>query len=240
MVKSRWDYGDAGDKYPLQKGEVWRVGNHWLTVLDHADAGEPSRRYLGFLAARGVKPDAVFVDPPWDRGNARAFRTKAFGESEAVDFDGLITSVLAAVSASGVRVFTVEMGVRNADAVCAAIASAFPGFAVDTVGGLYYKKKPCVYIVAGDESRMVNACATQIMSLNDTEAPMAFALACGCPVLYHPCMGRGLMATTAQKIGISSVGSELNPRRLAVTVDLLVKATGERPVLEGKWMEHSG
>ena len=42
-------------------------------------------------------------------------------------------------------------------------------------------------------------------------------------VIFDPCTGQGLTAVTAQRLGHVFVGTELHPRRMAVTIDKLCK-----------------
>ena len=58
-------YGDAGDRIPVNIGDVWAVGDHRFMCGDAEIEG------LGdFQRLLPHAPDLIYVDPPWGPGNA--------------------------------------------------------------------------------------------------------------------------------------------------------------------------
>ena len=104
---SAWQYASTGGtNYPVQPGEVWRADHHVLACGD-LEQGDGLR-----LIERAGRPDLIYCDPPWNPGNAAAFRTKA-GMPRRVDFSGFLIRLLTVTRHADRDVF-VEMGLQNA------------------------------------------------------------------------------------------------------------------------------
>jgi hypothetical protein len=209
-------YGDAGDRYPVEVGDVWQIGKHILACGDlEMGAG------VEFLATyvRGGRPDVSFVDPPWNAGNARSFRTKA-GVGRAVNFYRLISKVLETLAKSRRDVF-IEMGVSECDNVRARLEE-YGARLLDTWDITYYRKNPC-RLLWGTFTGQAYPRLLDCNRLDDEVAtPKVIAAAAGRgDIVFDPCMGRGLSAVSALRAGATAAGLELNPRRLAVTIDKL-------------------
>src|SRR5579872_6851220 len=114
----RWTYGDAGDRYKVQPGDIWAVGDHRLGCadLEFGQVAEFCRRFGPW--------DIFYSDPPWNAGNAKAFRTKAAAETPSiatrvVDFPAFLGRILGLIVAAPARpnLVMMEMGVDTADAL---------------------------------------------------------------------------------------------------------------------------
>ena len=104
---SPWHYASTGGlNYPVQPGDVWRAGPHVIACGD-LEAGDGLRLVDKFGA-----PDLVYSDPPWNDGNAGAFRTKA-GTPRQVNFTAFLDQLLTVVRMARRDVF-LEMGLANA------------------------------------------------------------------------------------------------------------------------------
>lgn len=221
-----WDYGDAGDRWDVDPGSLWEVGPHRLACTDLQEREQVDAA----LAFFGDAPEMVYTDPPWDAGNARSFRTKANAqtpsiETRKVEFGGFIDSVIDVVSLSRGPVF-MEMGVKEVERVKQHIG-AHGGSVWEVVPITYYRTKPCVLIHASFSPSYMNgpgASIADLTGMDDDHTPLACIerFATRGPVL-DVCMGRGLTAVSADKAGKIAWGIELNPRRLAVTIDKLAE-----------------
>jgi hypothetical protein len=213
--KGRWRYGDAGDRYPTEEGDIWAVGPHILAC------GDLEKGAARLLLERYPHVHMVMCDPPWDSGNARSFRTKA-GVSRPVSFLTLMHSILeVGPLVEGAWFF--EMGNRNAPLVAEAIRQ-LDGYFLNQWNTYYYKTKPCVI-----QAFTWNSALLPFDDLGpsgiDEEQSFTWALGVGCHVgntVLDLCIGRGLTARVAHKQGKRVLGLELHPRRLAVTIDWLV------------------
>lgn len=212
-VDGVWQYGDAGDRFPVELGDIWEVGPHVFACGD-LELGHAAK----LLTYAGV-PDVVYTDPPWNKGNARAFRTKA-GDSRAVDFLGsLLPAILSVVK--GVEHAAIEMGNFHADDLRWLITSK-GGVVLADWKITYYRKNPSrlLHCTFTGEPPLVDSCD----GMDDDDTPQWFlerVASKGC-VVFDPCMGRGLTSRVADDLGMKALGMELHPRRLAVSIDRLV------------------
>ena len=67
--ENKWEYDGSIKKYPIAPGEVWEQEGNKVAINDIFDG----------LPAFMKEADLVFIDPPWNLGNANAFVTKAAG-----------------------------------------------------------------------------------------------------------------------------------------------------------------
>lgn len=220
-------YGDAGDQYPVQPGEVYQVGPHVLACGDHErDAGRE------FIERFARLPALSLSDPPWGLGYATGYRTKAGVKGGAVDWPKLrqkITGLLVQAR----RAAVIEMGNKEAD-----------NFALDMISAgwvhaatwpiTYYAKRPCSFMLFTPPGGRLTL-PSDPTDLDEPEATeWAVKLLCDPgEVVFDPCMGQGLTATTAHRLGRHAAGVELHPRRLAVTIRKLVDLGCPEPVLIG-------
>jgi hypothetical protein len=227
----RFAYGPSWEKYPVMPGDLWRVGDHHLLCGDlEVGAGEDFFRLMGEHDPL-MFPTMAYTDPPWDAGNARSFRTKAHTstpeiETRAVIFKSLIWKGLQALDQVQGPVF-VEMGLRN------------HGFVVDLAKEAgymhlqswpitYYKTKPCKLILLSKHTVGLGSDGSP-RGMDEPAGWCIFAASNPGDVVFDPFMGQGLVAEEAARLGRIAWGIELNPRRLAVTLAKLAKATGEEP-----------
>jgi hypothetical protein len=217
---------DTGD-YPVETGDVWTLHSREhatpIAALACCDLNQPAAldRALNLI---GEEPAAGFVDPPWNGGNARSFRTKAGLATEGpIDFPALINVVLRRLP----NECAIEMGIAATPAVINQAESL--GFThVNTYETTYYRKNPCRLIVFGH--RII----PDAFGADDAHLPglVTRALVPQNGVLIDPMFGRGLAAVSAVGIGRRFVGSELNPRRVAITLQKLARLTGLTPTKE--------
>ena len=222
-ITREYKYGDAGDRYPIKMGETWRVGDAVLRCGD-LEAGDGMKLVLDYKE----RPKLMVTDPPWNSGNARTFRGKA-GLDRPVDFPNLMSCVLELGVLCKGEVW-IEMGVQYLFKLTEQVR-ALHGHVLQTFETTYYKKRPnrlmrCVFhgewcaLPLFDPTGMDDA---------DFTAPIIAHYSQPGDVVCDPCTGQGQMAVDAIKQGRRFIGLELNPRRLAVTVDKLVQLTGAKP-----------
>lgn len=220
-----WRYGDAGDRWPVAPGEVWRAGPHLMAC---GDIEQPeSIVWINGSPA----PAMVYVDPPWGAGNARSFRTKA-GVGRPVDFDTFLGHLFDAVSRTTGPIF-MEMG--NAHTSRLVLAAQQRGLSIlDHWAITYYGKHPCSLFAFVKRDSLLTPRAG-FTGLDDEETPAA-AISLYSQrgdLVLDPCTGRGLTALSADAHGRRFLGLELHPRRLAVTLDALHHQSGHQPERAG-------
>jgi len=72
----KWLYGDSWEKFPIQPGQVWGVGDSRVSVHNLFNP------LPGFM----LRADCLFMDPPWNLGNLNSFYTKAGRDDYQISF----------------------------------------------------------------------------------------------------------------------------------------------------------
>jgi len=233
-----WKYGDAGDLYPMERGQVWHVNEAYFAVGDLEE--NDALKFLEFMEKTlEIVPTAFYSDPPWDKGNAKSFRTKAFGKenSRAVDFVGSLLPRIVEACRTSCDMFAIEMGDKHVeDLVTELMKQGANGTSIAPI--TYYKKHPCRIVCGTFGSTSVQAVeASEFAGMDDEDTPGIFIrpLALN-TVVFDCCVGQGLTCMVADGLGHRSMGMELNPRRAACGVKHIVDTTGFQPELVGSFL----
>jgi len=206
-----WSYGDAWERYPIETGTTWmerRTGSA-VAVCDLFDG----------LPAFMTQADMIYVDPPWNTGNVRSFYTKS-GIPTDRNFPQLFGVLLEHIEDIGARVCYMEMGKQHRGLVASELRLIYPS--VQTWQVTYYRRNPSYLIRAG-----YMPTGHDYTGIDDMHTPRMAMEHEVFDCVADLCMGRGLTATTAYKLGKRFVGTELNKRRLAVTIDKIAKLGGD-------------
>ena len=218
-------YGDAGDRIPVKTGDRWRIGKHefvcgdWETQITEYPFPE--------------NPDLIYVDPPWGQGNARSFQTKN-GTTRKIDYwDSFLPALMEQFRAGRGPIF-MEQGYNW-----------FPQTVSDMeINGFlllrnwkitYYGKNPCILMQFSSmeyPSDVIEGLDLAGMDDRDTPTEVMKFMPKN-TIVFDPCTGQGATPVAAEKAGCIARGIELNPRRLAVTLDKLQRITGNEPVRIG-------
>ncbi|MGH9821669.1 MAG: DNA methyltransferase [Blastocatellia bacterium] len=227
----RWTYGDAGDRWPVRFGQIWQVGPHILGCGD-IEQGHANQLFQRFGAA--ATSSICVVDPPFNQLNAGLFRRKAATwidqPSSPVDFTGLLGRVVDAAKLCGLAF--IEMGVASTRMLKLAIQKS-GGQIIGDWSITYGKKNPCRLLAASWRPEAA-VLGNDFTGVDDLDFPALVIERFSAPgdLVFDPCFGRGLMARVAHPLNRRFLGLELNPRRMAVTIDSLTKF-GISPVLIG-------
>lgn len=199
----KWKYGNSWEKYPIRENEEWvhQVSGSVLKVWDLFD-GLPD-----FM----TEADMIYTDPPWNTGNIRGFYTKAnLGTTKTfVDFTEILFNHIQQINAP---VCYLEIGKQNVYIFKECLNQIYPSTQIWPV--TYYRKNPSFLIRGG-----IVDTTFDFTDMDDMDTPLAAMKNERFSCVADLCMGRGLTATTAIELGKRIVGTELNPRRLACTID---------------------
>lgn len=206
----KWTYDGSIFKYPMKKGELWICGDSKVMINSLYD-GLPE-----FMK----EADCIFVDPPWNLGNENSFRTKADIEEKSKDFSLFLDKLFEGINEINPHTLYVEFSVKDIGEIERRIGNRYKF--IDIYDVTYYKKHPCKILRASDHMPKMN-----FIGIDELDV---IALICkneefNC--IGDICMGRGNVGIQAFKNGRKFVGTELNPKRLAVMVNKIAEMGGE-------------
>lgn len=207
-------YGDSWEKYPIKTGETW-IERDTGSIVSVCDIIETLPDYM-------MVADMVYVDPPWNLGNANGFYTKAGLQDRYIDnFSAFYKKLFSRITAIKPRVCYIEVGLQNKLLFMAEMVTChFPMMQAWDI--TYYRKNPCVLIRGGDKFQTFD-----FTGMDEADTP-SIAIEQEKPrVVADLCTGQGLTAIAAYRQGKKFVGTELNPRRLAVAIDRVNKIGGK-------------
>jgi hypothetical protein len=209
MTRSDWG-GKDGELYPVQPGDIWKVGQHLLACgdLERGDA-------LKLLDLVGP-PDVTHTDPPWNAGIASAFRTQA-ADPKKVDFTALMRTLAEALKRT-TRDVVIEMGIAQTPHVCSIMQAA--GAKVHGIWAATYGAKKLELRVIHLTFTDVTPAAIPHTLLHSWAAASSTMDAICKPgdLVFDPCLGQGGTLRLAHQRGASVIGMELNPKRLSTAI----------------------
>lgn len=212
MSKPAWDYGGAYLRHDMS-GEIALPNDSRVMVRD-LTAGLPD-----FMR----EADTVFSDPPCSPGNLRSFHTKA-GQALPYAWGDFEQAFFARLDEIAPAHLFLEVFRSNRDAFLAAIGQRFAH--VRVYDSHYYRRRNnrCWIIHAAHEP-------LPDYPLQDLDEADVIAWICRhhpYRTIADPCMGLGLVGKHAYLAGRRFVGTELNPKRLAVLVDFITQKEAQR------------
>jgi len=207
-----WKYGNSWEKYPMKMGELWvdRKTNSKLMVND---------LYNG-LPVFMKEADLVYCDPPWNKSNINTFYTKAGMENIRREFTTFTNLLFDSIGLINPKVCYLEIGKQNLERFKTKMSELFKE--VQVWGVTYYGNKPS-YLIRGGPTKT----SVDFTGMDDEYTPLKVMKVEDFNVVADLCMGRGLIAVSAYKVGKRFVGVELNKRRLANTVEKINKMGGD-------------
>jgi len=219
-MPTKWLYGGAWEKFPIAPGQVWRAGTGQVAVHNLFDP-----------LPDWVRPDLLFIDPPWNLGNLNSFYTKAERLDYQRDFRDFTAALLARLDQIGPRICYIEMGRQNAEVYQRHLADRFA--VVQRWDVVYYRKHPTVLLRGA-------ATPTEFdyTGIDEAECIKILARDEAYETIGDICMGRGLLGLAAFAVNRPFVGTELNQRRLACLLNSIAERGG--PVNPIQEKQHGG
>lgn len=206
-MANRWTYGDAWEHFPIQPGEVWGLPDGSRVAVHNI---------FDPLPAFMRRADLLFVDPPWNLGNINSFYTKAERTDYLSDFGDFERVLFERIAEIAPATCYLEVGYQAVDRWQAVLARLYP--CVQRWNVTYYRKHPC-HILRGGTTPTPH----DYSGMDEEKVIAAVGSDEHCAVMGDLCMGRGLVGLSAYAAGKPFVGTELNPRRLAVLLQRLAK-----------------
>lgn len=194
----KWLYGKAWEKFPIEAGEVWGLDNGSRVAVH--DLFEPLPAFM--------RPDLLFVDPPWNLSNINSFYTKAERSDYLKDFSAFANVLFERIGELAPHTAYIEIGKQNVEDFCKRLGGLYPCLQRWPV--VYYRKHP-TWIIRGGRT----AIDADFTGIDEARCIEIIARIENYFVMGDLCMGRGLVGLAAYAAGKPFVGTELNKRRLA-------------------------
>lgn len=210
---TNWEYGGAYKKHDMS-GEIALPNNSIVKVHD-LTTGLPD-----FMK----QADTVFVDPPCSTGNLRSFYTKA-DRDLLYPFSEFEQALFAGIAEIAPKHLFVELFKSNGNAFMKRMGDMYRH--VRVYDSHYYNKPANMCWIAHASNEPLPD-----YPIHGIDEAKAIAWICAnhkYECIGDPCMGQGLVGKHAYINGRSFVGTELNPKRLAVLVDFI--SDREAPIL---------
>lgn len=206
-----WDYGDSYKRFPIEVGTAVFTDNSKLKVHDIFN---PLPTYM-------LEADLVFVDPPWNQTNIATFYTKAEIEFK-FDFESFYKRLFECISQINPSICYLEIGKEYLPIFIAELKKQYK-YVTFYNSSYYHKKDNKCYIIRG--SNKFKKPSLDSMDEEDIIEWICQNEEYTC--IADLCMGRGLVAINAYVAGKKFVGTELNHKRLSVTIEKLVNLGAE-------------
>lgn len=208
---SEWNYGDAYKRYPID-GRIEFEGGSILKVHDIFD---PLPEFM-------KKADLIFSDPPWNLGNLNTFYTKAERQDKQKSFERFYKRLFECIAEINPKTCYVEVGKEYLAEFILEMKRLYP--AVTFYNSNYYhdKNKVC-YVIRGSNKR-------KKLPLDYMDEENIIEWICANEdynCIGDLCMGCGLVALNAHINNKRFVGTEINHKRLSVTVERIIKQGGK-------------
>ena len=217
-----WNYGDAYQRHPIPEGYRIRFADgSQVQATDLFD--DPIPEFL-------FEANLLCIDPPWTTGNLTSFYTKA-GMPVRADFSTFLLRLFTVIAEIAPKICYVEIGKDALADVILAMRRLYP--AVTFYNSMYYRRPAnhC-YWVRGGPKRVKRP----LDGMDEADIIQWIGAHEDYTCLGDLCMGRGLVGLAAYAAHRRFVGIELNPKRLSVLVEAIVKQGGTytlAPIAEG-------
>lgn len=206
-----WDYGGHIIEFPIKENEIWGEDRFGSRVMV-ADISDGVPRIFD-----GVHINLLYVDPPWNKGNVNSFITKLSGGKQHISdfFDDFVKPYFQVVKGINPDIFYTEIGKQNVQLFEKMMHSLFEHVQVWKV--TYYKKHES-FVIRGSNYGEIGFDFT---GLDDGRIP-GIAIdqeeqnGSRIETVGDVCMGKGLTLLYANANGKRFIGSELNPKRIAL------------------------
>jgi len=210
-----WEYGGAW-RYHDMTGKIELPNGSAVQVCDWTI--DPLPEFM-------LEADTLFIDPPWNIGNVKSFYTKADKQTRHDDFISFCNFLCFAIGAIKPGTVFIEMGKQHIGWWLERMALMFRSVTFYNSTYFHKRQNKCYVIQAS------NVLKKRYATLEDLDEEDIIAWLCanhGYSCIGDLCMGRGLVGRHAYRNGRRFVGTELNPKRLAVLVEFIAKEERKR------------
>ena len=220
MKLAEWNYGNAIERHPIQEGQTAIFDNGSMVKVHNIFDPLPNIM---------LNADLIFVDPPWNLGNLNAFYTKADRTDYQDSFEKFYKRLFECIAEISPKTCYIEVGKEYLAEFNVEAKRIYKH--VTFYNSSYYHRKEniCYVIRAGKRKKL----PLDYMDEEDIIEWICANEEYDC--IGDLCMGRGLVGLNAYKNGKRFVGTELNPKRLAVLLERITDLGGKYQIMEGEY-----
>lgn len=202
-MNEKFKYGDLYRKYDMS-GDIEIKGG----ILRVHDIFDKTPEFM-------KQADVLFSDPPCSKANINSFYAKAEKEERQDSYAPFHARFWEVVDEIAPKVLFLEVFKSNKDAFVGECLSRYKN--VKVFDSMYYRnpKNKCWIVQASNDSLEELA----LENIDEEEAIKTICQNSSYSCIGDPCMGKGLVAFYASKVGRRFVGTELNKYRLAVACE---------------------
>lgn len=212
---AKFEYGKAYERYPIEEEERWELSNG-LGILQVHDIYHELPDFL-------LQADMIISDLPYNTQMINGYYTKAEIEQEVKkQFDSFLSTFFKRVDEINPHTILIEIGKQNVKKVEEYIKARFES--VEVIESTYYKKHRCYFVRGSNFARSP-------YDYNGLDEMDVIRVACekeSFECVADLLMGQGAVAVSSYQAKKKFVGTELNKKRLAVTIEKIAQ-------LGGKW-----
>lgn len=206
---AEWNYGGFSEKYDMS-GEI-HIGTGIVKVHDIFN---PLPDFM-------KKADVIFSDPPYNRIALNGYYTKAGLQEKPDSFESFFYRFIECVDIISPRILCLEVGIPQTDMYIREFSQMYKFMHI--VQCWYYgnKNQKCNIMFFSNE--YFPDCITKMTPMDEEKVIEYICKNLDFNCIADLCMGKGLVGYYANKFGKSFVGTELNPKRLAVCCERVTK-----------------
>lgn len=212
MKNNNWEYGGAYKRYDMS-GDI-HIGTGIVRVHDIFN---PLPEFM-------KNADVLFCDPPYNQSCLKSYYTKAGLEKKPDSFESFFFRLFECIEEISPRLIFLEVGCKQSEMYEFFLKNRYK--TVVKMDSYYYgnRSNKCVILCASNDE--IPSCILSMPFMDEEKVIEYICKNVEYSCIADPCMGKGLVAYYSNKYGKKFVGTELNPKRLAVCVERVT--TGER------------
>ena len=212
QMKSKWDYGGAFERHPIQNGIAAFEDGSKLKTHD----------IFNVLPEFMQSADLIFTDPPWNQGNLASFYTKAGWGSPISNYQFFYSRLFQCIEEISPKICYIEVGKDHLADFIMEMREIFH-YVTFYNSTYYHKPSNLCYVVRGSD----HAKKPKLDGMDEEDIIEWVCKNEDYSCIGDLCMGRGLVAINAFKAGHRFVGTELNHKRLSVAIEKVYKLGGK-------------